>query len=230
MFFKSKKIISRVKLILGRHSGGIYKRIDHNREILEYLRRDVPDFKEKPWIESKLKSHDEFLCALAKEVTLDDVQFAPTPSDHPGRPFPRPWPGHGEKDLITITSTTAINAQGPSQSWRDHAYPLQQISIQLQGTVHSDRASIIGQLETVLTRLRAGDMKGQDHDDDFGYRFSVVGESQGPSFFDGPAGSKGNHLCKLTSPFGKLTMHTTGVSIAIAVFAAGGSSTLASRR
>lgn len=77
----------------------------------------------------------------------------------------------------------------PSQSWIDHAYPLQQITVQIQGTRHSDRAAVIGQLETVLARLRAGDLSGQDHDDDFGYRFNVDPASAGPSFFDAPAGS-----------------------------------------
>lgn len=75
------------------------------------------------------------------------------------------------------------------QSWIDHAYPLQQITVQLQGTRHSDRNAIIAQLETVLARLRAGDLSGQDHDDDFGYRFNVDHASEGPTFFDGPAGS-----------------------------------------
>ena len=35
----------------------------------------------------------------------------------------------------------------------------------------SDKAAIIGQLETVLARLKAGYKAGQDHDDDFGYSF-----------------------------------------------------------
>ncbi len=77
----------------------------------------------------------------------------------------------------------------PSKNWIAHAYPLQQITVKLQGIKHSDRAAIIGQLETVLARLRAGDLKGQDHDDDFGYRFNVETASSGPSFFDEPAGS-----------------------------------------
>jgi len=45
------------------------------------------------------------------------------------------------------------------------------------------------QLETVLVRLRAGDVAGSNHDDDFGYRFAVDVKSAGPSFFDEPAGS-----------------------------------------
>jgi len=50
-----------------------------------------------------------------------------------------------------------------NQDWNEHAYPLQQISIQLQGTRHSDRTAIIDQLETVIARLRAGDVRGHDH-------------------------------------------------------------------
>ena len=78
----------------------------------------------------------------------------------------------------------------PNEHWIQHAYPLQQITIHLQGTRHSDRAAVIDQLETVLARLRRGDLAGADHDDDFGYRFEVVAASDGPSFFDDPAGTR----------------------------------------
>ncbi len=73
-------------------------------------------------------------------------------------------------------------------AWRAHAYPLKQITIQLQGTRHSSHDSIVQQLETVLARLRAGDTAGASHDDDFGYQFQAV-ESTGPSFFTEPAGA-----------------------------------------
>ncbi|SFU34032.1 hypothetical protein SAMN05216339_101422 [Nitrosomonas eutropha] len=71
-----------------------------------------------------------------------------------------------------------------NQNWIEHAYPLQQIVIRLQGTRHSRREDIINQLETVLSRLRAGDVNGTDHDDDFGYVFESVGSSPGLSFFN----------------------------------------------
>lgn len=74
-----------------------------------------------------------------------------------------------------------------NQHWVEHAYPLQQIEIQLQGTKHSSREDIINQLEKVLGRLRAGDVSGCDHDDDFGYQFKVTAQAQA-SFFDEPAG------------------------------------------
>jgi len=74
-----------------------------------------------------------------------------------------------------------------NQNWIEHAYPLQQIVVRLQGTRHSRREDIINQLETVLSRLRAGDTNGTDHDDDFGYAFESVEASPGPSFFNDPA-------------------------------------------
>lgn len=76
-----------------------------------------------------------------------------------------------------------------SQEWIEHAYPLQQITIEVQGTRHTDRAALIDQVETVVARLRAGDQSGSVHDDDFGYRFVVAESISGPSFFDATAGS-----------------------------------------
>lgn len=74
-----------------------------------------------------------------------------------------------------------------NESWTKHAYPLQQITIKLQGTRHSTRPDVIDQLETVLARLKSGDVAGTSHDDDFGYVFTVQAASPGPSFFDEPA-------------------------------------------
>lgn len=88
-------------------------------------------------------------------------------------------------DLLNITDIPSV-----PKSWIDHAYPLQQIIIRLQGTRHSDRQSVIAQLDEVLVRLSQGDESGEDHDDDFGYYFIVESSSNGPSFFDKPAGSR----------------------------------------
>jgi len=77
-----------------------------------------------------------------------------------------------------------------NENWIKHAYPLQQITIQLQGTRHSNREDVIGQLETVLAKLKKGELEGVLHDDDFGYRFQVQSAVPGPSFFDAPAGNK----------------------------------------
>lgn len=74
-------------------------------------------------------------------------------------------------------------------NWIAHAYPLQQVTIKLQGTRHSDKTAVIDQLERVLMRLKAGEALGHDHDDDFGYAFEYVAAAPGPSFFDDPAGT-----------------------------------------
>ena len=75
-------------------------------------------------------------------------------------------------------------------NWIKHAYPLQQIMIQLQGTRHSSRADLVDQLETVPARLKKGELEGTSHDDEFGYRFQVQTAAPGPSFFDDPVGVK----------------------------------------
>lgn len=52
-----------------------------------------------------------------------------------------------QKNLYTTHS-------GPSQAWIEHAYPLQQVTILLQGTRYSEREYIISQLEIILSRLK----------------------------------------------------------------------------
>lgn len=76
----------------------------------------------------------------------------------------------GLEGLPPVVGSPASDA-APSPAWSSHAYPLQHVQIDLQGTRHSSRDDVIEQLETVLTRLRDGDDEGEAHDDDFGYRF-----------------------------------------------------------
>ncbi|WP_052504165.1 hypothetical protein [Pseudomonas oryzihabitans] len=71
----------------------------------------------------------------------------------------------------------------PTQEWIDHAYPLKQLTIKLQGTRHSDTSDIIKLLESVVAQLKAGETAGSVQDDDFGYAFKFLKESPGPSFF-----------------------------------------------
>jgi hypothetical protein len=93
LFFQTRKIVKNFKWILERHSGGVFKRIDENRELLELLRKDAPELLTKqPWIESWLRSQDDFLNELAAQVPLAHAQFAPTPLGYPGHQFPRPLP------------------------------------------------------------------------------------------------------------------------------------------
>ncbi len=78
--------------ILRSQSGGIYKRIDENRELLTLLLAEAPDvLAAHPWIEGWLQSHDEFFCDLANTVASGDTFLSLR--QRSGRPYPRPWPG-----------------------------------------------------------------------------------------------------------------------------------------
>ncbi len=57
--------------------------------------------------------------------------------------------------------------------WKEHAYPLKQITIKLQGTRHSNNEDLIGLLKLVTRRLEEGREQGKAGDDDFGYLFNV---------------------------------------------------------
>lgn len=61
----------------------------------------------------------------------------------------------------------------PAQSWIEHAYPLKRITVQVQGTRHSDLKNMADQLRQVADLIDAGQFDGRDDDDDFGYRFTV---------------------------------------------------------
>ena len=78
-----------------------------------------------------------------------------------------------------------------TEEWIEHAYPLRQVTIKLQGTKHSSREAIIDLLDAVLLRLKNGESYGYAHDDDYGYIFEYVDSvPNGPSFFDAPSGEK----------------------------------------
>ena len=60
-----------------------------------------------------------------------------------------------------------------TEGWKLHAYPLQLITIELQGTRHTTSDDLLSQLQTVTDRIKNGDVVGESSDDDFGYRFSL---------------------------------------------------------
>lgn len=96
------KTVGLLKKILGRHHGGIYKRIDENRELLELLQREAPELLAKqPWVVSWLESQDGFLRDLESAVPLTDVQF-PKQASTSGRSFPRPWPTGKKESAATV--------------------------------------------------------------------------------------------------------------------------------
>lgn len=68
------------------HGYGIFKRIDENRELLELLKKECPEFLDDHfWIEGWLKSHDDFLTELALAAKTENKKNI--------RNYPRPWPG-----------------------------------------------------------------------------------------------------------------------------------------
>jgi hypothetical protein len=66
-------------------TGGLIKRIDENRELLEFLIEKAPDFLwAHPWVIRWIESNDEFFTQLDEFI---DVEKRPD-----RRSYPRPWP------------------------------------------------------------------------------------------------------------------------------------------
>jgi hypothetical protein len=66
---------------------GVFKRIDENRELLEFLHRESPDLMKRcPWVEGWLEGQDRFLVELVNAVGIEN-SMAKTSSN-----FPRQWP------------------------------------------------------------------------------------------------------------------------------------------
>ena len=85
--------LSEIEAILRHEEGGIYKRIDEHRELLQLLQHCAPNLlTHHPWIIHWLRSQDSFLCRVAN--TLAD---SPTGFDGLGI-APRPWPGPPSPD------------------------------------------------------------------------------------------------------------------------------------
>lgn len=81
----SSKKLKAVEEVLMHSYRGIHKRIDENRELLELLQSQAPEFLEKhSWVEGWLLGQDGFLVDLLAALPVDN----PVPSGN----FPRPWP------------------------------------------------------------------------------------------------------------------------------------------
>lgn len=90
--FMASGLMKRVQKILGWSGGGVHKRIDENRELLETLQREAPDLlKSHYWIECWIKQNDEFFVDIAEAVPIKEGRFLGMVKSH-GTPFPRPWP------------------------------------------------------------------------------------------------------------------------------------------
>jgi hypothetical protein len=91
-FFDAIRRVRKVRKILGFKAGGVYKRIDENRELLELLTEKAPDLvASHPWVVSWIESQDGFLCELAAAVPVTEGLFVPG-HPHTAPVFPRPRP------------------------------------------------------------------------------------------------------------------------------------------
>lgn len=105
-YFRLRKKAAETTDLLGYKYGGIFKRIDENRELVELLQNEAPEFVEKHfWIvRCWLKSQDDFLCDLSKLVDEEKViRFKKKAANerHEGSaPYPRVWPGDEFKSRI----------------------------------------------------------------------------------------------------------------------------------
>ena len=73
-----------------------------------------------------------------------------------------------------------------NSNWQPLALPLKAITLKRQGTKHSPLDDLLSQLQHSVDRVNAGNTLGYDHDDDFGYVFEVVNETD-VTFFADPA-------------------------------------------
>jgi len=80
------------------NTGGLVKRIDENRELLELLQERVPQFvSSHPWLVGWIQANDNFFTQL--EGILETHQMLRMPKD-----YPRPWPGVREQALALISA------------------------------------------------------------------------------------------------------------------------------
>lgn len=80
----------------------------------------------------------------------------------------------------------ASQEQGPSQSWIDHAYPLKQVVIEIQGSTQTSLSRLIDELDQVFLKLIKGELGGEGGDEVVNHKFQYQNEAPGPSFFDEP--------------------------------------------
>jgi hypothetical protein len=76
-----------IQNVLDRCHGGVYKRMDENRELLELLQKKAaPLLEDCPWIVGWMSSNDQFFQALEALEVAAHPQFTKRPG------FPRAWP------------------------------------------------------------------------------------------------------------------------------------------
>lgn len=77
--------VAQIEEVVKTAQGGVYKRLDENRQLLELLKAQMPDFLAKNfWVEGWLARQDMFLLELLATVPVEKLTIA--------KDFPRPWP------------------------------------------------------------------------------------------------------------------------------------------
>lgn len=91
-FHKNATDIENIRFTLQRVGGGVYKRVDENREMLALIQNHSPQLlNDHPHLIDWISSHDEFLTEASKFVTPKSCFFQPR------KGFPRPFPLYAVK-------------------------------------------------------------------------------------------------------------------------------------
>jgi hypothetical protein len=102
----SSKEVQVIREVVRYSQGGIFKRIDENRELLELLQQKAPELLDKYfWVEGWLRSQDAFLNDVLRTVPVEKNFTLATVA------FPRPWPGEA-----TPTTPAVPTIEGGSKS------------------------------------------------------------------------------------------------------------------
>ena len=101
---KKYQMLTKLLVTAQETQGGIYKRIDENRELLQLLMEKHPEVLEKsPWIEGWIRSNDDYFMNL-----LDDMGL-PFHKDDPNY-FVRPFPVGKDHKVCLGTTGNGMSA------------------------------------------------------------------------------------------------------------------------
>lgn len=103
MLFESLRITKNLRRILGWTGGGVHKRIDENRELLELLQREAPEFmRQHSEVVGWLKANDDFFTELEQSASIEEGRFLDL-ALQPDSGFPRAWPKASSGDFRSQT-------------------------------------------------------------------------------------------------------------------------------
>lgn len=102
----NRKLNSLIEVIKN-SEGGIEKRLDENRELLETIIRDSPNLlKDNPWIVHWVRSTEQYLLKVSGAANINiDVKRI--------RPFPKVTPSFTDHTFIYAPTGTAMSSRKP---------------------------------------------------------------------------------------------------------------------